>query len=307
MRVAGSAQSDQEGSRFAATFKPVTIVLKSIAPGASHVAKRVHGHGSSQLHLAVRDIVDGAARWRLWAKLGWNDILQRYRRSLLGPLWLTASMAIMVIGLGVVYAQIFKVARDDFMPFLCLGLLVWGFISTTLVEAGGLFTSSESYIKQIRLPYSLYVYRFVWSKIIMFGHNLVIYFGILVYFQIWPGAALLYALPGFFLLILNGALATLYLGMISARFRDIPQIVASAVQIFFFMTPIFWKPELLGRHSVLTAFNPFYHLVEVIRAPLLGQLPSADNYLAVALVTAANALIAATLFIRFRSRISYWV
>ena len=137
----------------------------------------------------MRDIVDGAALWPLWGKLGWNDILQRYRRSLLGPLWLTASMAIMVIALGVVYGKIFKVPLNDFIPFLCLGLLVWGFISTTLMEAGGLFTGSESYIKQIRLPYSVYVYRFIWSKIIIFAHNFVIYFGILLYFWIWPGAA----------------------------------------------------------------------------------------------------------------------
>jgi len=302
------AQTDgREGSRYAAAFSPVTIVLKDIGPNESRMSKRVHGHGSSQVRLAVRDVVDGAALWPLWGRLGWNDILQRYRRSLLGPLWLTASMAIMVIALGVVYGKIFKVPLDDFIPFLCLGLLVWGFISTTLLEAGGLFTGSESYIKQIRLPYSVYVYRFIWSKIIIFAHNFVIYFGILLYFWIWPGAALLYALPGFLLLILNGALTTLYLGMISARFRDIPQIVASVVQIVFFMTPILWKPEVLGKHSVLTAFNPFYHLVEVVRAPLLGQLPSAENYLAVTLVTAANALLAAAFFIRFRSRISYWV
>jgi ABC-type polysaccharide/polyol phosphate export permease len=255
----------------------------------------------------MRDIIDGAALLPLWGKLGWNDIIQRYRRSLLGPLWLTASMAIMVVALGVVYAKIFRIAINDFMPFLCVGLLVWGFISTTLLEAGELFTSSESYIKQIRLPYSIYVYRFIWSKIIIFIHNFVIYFGILLYFRLWPGGVLLYALPGFLLLILNGALATLYLGMISTRFRDIRQIVASAVQIVFFMTPILWKPEQLGRYSVFLALNPFYDLLEIVRAPLLGELPSVENYLAVALVTAANALLAAVFFVRFRSRLSYWV
>src|SRR5580698_6842874 len=123
----------------------------------------IEEQGSGRTRLAFLDVFDGAALWPLWGKLGWNDILQRYRRSLLGPLWLTASMAIMVIALGVVYGKIFKVPLDDFIPFLCLGLLVWGFISTTLMEAGGLFTGSESYIKQIRLPYSVYVYRFIWS------------------------------------------------------------------------------------------------------------------------------------------------
>jgi lipopolysaccharide transport system permease protein len=288
-------------------FKPMTMVLKDFGRNDTQVSKRMHGHGSNQVYLAVRDIVDGAVLSPLWGRLGWNDILQRYRRSFLGPLWLTASMTIMVIALGVVYAKIFKIALDDFIPFLCLGLLIWGFISTTLLEAGELFTGSESYIKQIRLPYSVYVYRFIWSKIIIFAHNFLIYFGILLYFRIWPGAVLLYAIPGFLLVVLNCSLATLYLGIISARFRDVRQIVTSIVQIVFFVTPIFWKPEVLGKHSVLLAFNPFYHLVEVVRAPLLGQLPSAEHYIALALITAANAFLAAALFIRFRSRISYWV
>ena len=157
--------------------------------------------------MAIRDIRDGILLWPLWGRLGWNDILQRYRRSLLGPFWLTASMAIMVVSLGVLYANLFKSEIQDFMPFLCVGLLVWNYISSVIGEAGSLFTGSESYIKQIRLPYSLYVYRFVWSRIIIFAHNFVIYFGILLYFAIWPGAVILLAIPGFILVTLNVALA----------------------------------------------------------------------------------------------------
>lgn len=257
--------------------------------------------------MALQDAVDGLSLWALWGKLGWNDILQRYRRSLLGPLWLTASMAVMVVSLGLVYSKIFKAELRDFMPFLCVGLLVWGYISAILSEAGALFTGAESYIKQIRLPYSVYVLRFMWSKVIVFAHNFVIYFGILIYFQIWPGIAALYAIPGFLLVTVNGALTSMYLGMMSARFRDIPQIVASFIQIVFFITPIMWKPELLGGHENLIKFNPFFHLVEIVRAPLLGQLPSAGNYLAVALITALNAIFAILFFVRFRARISYWV
>lgn len=261
----------------------------------------------NQAQMALQDAVDGLSLWALWGKLGWNDILQRYRRSLLGPLWLTASMAIMVVSLGLVYSKIFKAELRDFMPFLCVGLLVWGYISSILSEAGTLFTGAESYIKQIRLPYSVYVLRFMWSRVIIFAHNFVIYFGILIYFQIWPGSVALYAIPGFLLVTLNGALASMYLGMMSARFRDIPQLIASFIQIAFFVTPIMWKPELLGEHASVVTFNPFFHLIEIARAPLLGQLPSAANYFAAALITFLNAMFAIAFFIRFRARISYWV
>jgi ABC-type polysaccharide/polyol phosphate export permease len=287
----------------------VTVLLKGKLANKVRLQRPnvVRGQGDRQLRLAVADVADGVALWRLWGRLGWNDILQRYRRSLLGPLWLTASMGIMVLALGVVYARILKMALDDFMPFLCVGLLIWSIISSVLTEAGTLFTGAESYIKQIRLPYSVYVCRFMWSKTVIFAHNFVIYIGIVIYFKLQPGGAVLWAMPGFVLILLNGALASLYVGMVSARFRDVPQLIASIVQIIFFMTPIMWKPELLGSKSVLMTFNPFYHLVEIVRAPLLGQVPSAENYIALGLISMANFLLAAVLFVRFRARISYWV
>jgi lipopolysaccharide transport system permease protein len=256
---------------------------------------------------ALSDFSTGLAMWPLWVRLGWNDILQRYRRSMLGPFWLTASMAIMVIALGVLYAELFNTPIHDFLPYLCVGLLVWNLISSFLIEGGILFTGAESYIKQIRLPYSVYVYRSSWAKLVIFGHNFVIYFGVLLYFQIWPGAIALLAIPGLLFVLLNGAAVTLLIGIISARFRDIPQLINSIVQIVFFVTPIMWKPELLRTRSYIAEFNPFYHFVEVVRAPLLGQMPSANTYLAVLLITLINLMVVGAFFARFRSRISYWV
>ena len=216
-------------------------------------------------------------RWRLWVSLGWNDVLQRYRRSSLGPLWLTASTAILVIALGLLYAKLFRAPVSEFMPYLCVGLIFWNYFSSFLLEAGSLFIGSESYIKQIRLPYTVYVYRSTWSKLIILAHNVVIYFGLIAYFQIWPGATALLAIPGILILTLNGALAGMLIGMISARFRDIPQLINSVVQIAFFVTPIMWKPDLLQEHIYLATWNPFHVLLEIVRAPLLGQTPYFDD------------------------------
>lgn len=286
----------------------VTSVSEQILAGAGRSNSVVLGGGQGrQLALAVEDISRGLRLWRLWSKLGWNDILQRYRRSLLGPLWLTMSMAIMVVALGVVYAQIFRVSLQDFMPFLCVGMLVWGLLSSLLSEAGMLFAGSESFIKQVRLPYSTYVFRFVWTRIIIFAHNFVIYFGILAYFRLWPGGVAIYALPAFAVLVLNGVCAVTTLGILSARFRDIPQIVVSLVQILFLVTPIMWKPELLSGRDALMTFNPVFHLIELVRAPLLGEWPKSTSISAVAAITVINMAVAGLLFMRFRSRIAYWV
>lgn len=256
---------------------------------------------------AWADIVAGTVRWRLWGRLGWNDILQRYRRSVLGPFWLTASMAIMVIALGVLYAALFNQPIDAFLPYFCVGILVWTLMASYMTESGALFTGSESYIKQICLPYSVYVYRASWAKLIIFAHNFLIYFGVLLYFRIWPGAVAMLAIPGIIIVVLNGTLASLTIGIVSARFRDIPQLIASIVQILFFITPIFWRPESLRGHTHVVDFNPFFHLLEIVRAPLLGNVPAAANYFAVLLLTFINIAVASVFFARYRARIAYWV
>jgi lipopolysaccharide transport system permease protein len=260
-----------------------------------------------QFNLAIADLA-GAARLRpLWIRLGWNDILHRYRRSTLGPFWSTANMAITVVALGLVYSQIFNMPVGQLMPYVCAGLIVWGFISSILIEAGNLFSGSESYIKQVRLPYLLYVCRFLFSKTIIFAHDLPIYIALILYFKIWPGAVALYAIPGFLLLVINGALVSLSIGMASARFRDIPRIVASLAQIVFLITPIIWTPDSLGPRAYLAYVNPFFHLIEIVRAPLLGLLPSAQTVVVTLAITAINLLATALFFIRYRSRIAYWI
>lgn len=273
-----------------------------------------HAEGAGPTHpkdaswvVARRDIRAGLEMWPLWVRLGWNDILQRYRRSILGPFWLTASMAIMVVSLGLLYAELFNTPIHDFLPFLTVGLLVWNLISSFAIEGGTLFTGAESYIKQIHLPYSVYVYRSAWSKLVIFAHNFVIYFGVVLYYQIWPGATTLLAIPGMVLLLLNGALINLLIGMISARFRDIPQVITSAIQIIFFVTPIFWKPEAIKTRTYIVDFNPFYHLIELVRAPLLGNVPELKSYMAVLLITIFNLAVTGAFFSRFRARIAYWV
>jgi lipopolysaccharide transport system permease protein len=299
------APDEPSKSEVPAMIAPAT--LEKGPGGPSRYERATLGLKGAEFVKALIDLTSGFALWPLWVRLGWNDILQRYRRSLLGPFWLTVSMAIMVVALGVLYAQIFRVPIDDFLPFLCVGLLVWNFLSSFLVEGGALFTGAESYIKQVRLPYSVYVYRSAWSKLVIFAHNCVIYFGVLLYFQRWPGIVVLLSIPGLLLVLVNGALASLCIGMISARFRDVPQLVTSIVQIVFFVTPIMWKPELLQSHRGVVEFNPFFHLIDVVRAPLLGTMPSGHSYLAVLLITLINIAISGALFARFRSRISYWI
>ena len=257
--------------------------------------------------LAIRDIVEGARALRLWRMLGWQDVRQRYRRSKLGPFWLTISMGVLVTALGVLYSALFRIEVADYLPFVAVGFIVWSLVSGLINEGCTAFIDAERIIKQVDMPLSVHAYRVVWRNFIILGHNAAIYVAVAAIFSIWPGWAGLLAIPGLLLLYLNGVWTGLLAGLVCSRFRDVSQIVASVVQVAFFLTPIIWKPELLPDRALVLDLNPFFHLVEIVRAPLLGHSPSLVSWLAVLGITLGGWLAALAMYRRYRWRIAYWV
>jgi len=277
------------------------------AVGDDEAAEALDDAPTSQAMLALLDVTDGARAWHLWGLLGWQDIRQRYRRSKIGPFWLTISMGVMVGAMGMLYAGLFKIDIADYLPFIALGFIVWGLISGLIIDGCAAFIGAEGIIKQVGLPLSVHVYRVVWRNLIVFAHNILIFFVVAVLFSIWPGWAGLLAVPGLALLCLNGVWAGLLLGLVSARFRDVPQIVASVVQVAFFLTPIIWKPSLLSGRTVILDLNPFFHFLELVRAPLLGQVPDLASWLVTLGITVGGWLVTLVMYRRYRQRIAYWV
>ena len=261
----------------------------------------------SQTTLALLDVFEGGRAWYVWGLLGWHDIRQRYRRSKIGPFWLTISMGALVGGLGFLYAGMFGVEVADYLPFVALGFIVWGLIASLINENCNAFIEAETIVKQVHLPLSIHVYRVVWRNLIIFGHNILIFVVVAVIFSIWPGWTGLLAVAGLALLCLNGVWIGLLFGLISARFRDVPLIVASIVQIAFFLTPIIWKPDLLPDRAWFLHFNPFYHFLEVVRAPLLGEIPSLVSWSAVLVITLCGWIATLFMYRRYRRRIAYWL
>ena len=261
----------------------------------------------SQATLAVIDFVRGARSRYLWGLLGWQDIRRHYRRSLLGPFWLTVSMGVLVGALGTLWGPLLKVDVAEYIPFLAAGFVVWTFIQGVATDGCTAFINAESIIKQVGLPLSVHVFRVVWRNLLIFFHNAVIFVVVAAIFSVWPGWTGLLALPGLILLCLNVIWAGLLLGIVSARFRDLPPIVESVVRILFFLTPIMWMPELMPVRAFVLDLNPFYHLVELVRAPLLGQAPGLASWLAVSGFVLGGWLVTFELFRRYRRRIAYWV
>jgi ABC-2 type transport system permease protein len=307
------------------------IACRDIASGAADKLD------SKTFASAFADIKAGFSARELWGHLGWQDIKQRYRRSAIGPFWITISQAVIALGLGLLYSQLFKVPVEVFLPYISTGFILWGFISGCLAEGMETFISNEGLIKQLPAPLSVYMLRTVWRQTLLLAHNLIVYVVILVIFFsalgnpyslrsgtcvdggiCHPGLSwnILLAVPGFLLLALNAGWVTLLLGIISTRFRDVPQVINSLIQLLFFGTPIVWPVDQLlagGQRAGISWIlpivqaNPLYHFMQVVRAPLLGQEFTAGNWIVVGSITIVGWALALVAMRNDRARVSYWV
>ncbi len=261
----------------------------------------------SQWMRALADIASGAGAIHLWGKLGWLDIAQRYRRSAIGPFWLTISMGVMIVSMGALFAGLFKTDIHDYLPFIAISFILWGFIASAVTEGCTAFIAADALIKQSNLPLSLHVFRGVWRNLIILAHNSVIFALLAVYFRMTPSWTWLLAPVGAAFIAVNAVWAGLLLGALSARFRDVPQIAASIMQVFFFLTPIIWQPALVPDRTYILDYNPFYHFLEIVRTPLLGQMPALASWAAVLAMTFSGGAASIAFFALTRRRIAYWV
>lgn len=258
--------------------------------------------------LAASDIRDGLLAWQLWSLLGWQDIRQRYRRSTIGPFWLTITMSINILAISVVWGALFQTETAAFVPYLTTSLILWTLISTVLNEGGMVFIGAAGYIKQIRRPHFTYVMWLLWRNLLVFLHNFVVYPFVVIALGVPIGASLGWLLLGLPLLVVNLAWLALILGLASTRFRDIPAMVQSALTILFFVTPIFWKADQLPpERAYIAAINPITHLIDVVRDPLLGHPPNSVSLLATGLLALVGWTVTFAIFSRFRARVSYWL
>ena len=234
---------------------------------------------------------------------------RRYRRTVIGPLWGTVSLALTVTALGAIGVGLWNQKAITYIPFLAAGLIVWILIQNIVNESCGLFISSQTLFRQMRLDYSILAYALVWRNLIAFLHNLVVYLLLAAIFVPqtfgWP---LLLVLPGLVLLGINAVWISLFLGMACLRFRDLQQLVANVVQLAIFVTPIFWPPDVLktSQRVVFVTLNPLFHMIEVVRVPLMNRVPSRESYLAVLVISGVGWAMTYLLFRRFRKRIAYW-
>lgn len=263
---------------------------------------------ASQWALLQRDLLGSVRLWRLWTHLGWGDILKQYRRSFLGPIWITLNSAIFIVVFSLIGAQLFNLPLDTYLSYFCLGHVFFTFFSTTINEGCQTYIASEAFLKQTPYPKMTFVFRVVWRNLLLLAHNAPIVLGVLWWSGLLSQVQLGWWVLGLLLTVGSATLAVALLGAVAARFRDIPMIVTSVMQISFFVTPVMWQAQqLTERAQLVVHWNPLAAFLELLRAPLLGQAPSTEAWAMACAVLALLLVLYLAVYVRIRRRIVYWL
>jgi ABC-type polysaccharide/polyol phosphate export permease len=258
---------------------------------------------------AADDLLRGFSRRELWGRLGWLDVKRRYRRTTIGPFWTSITLLVYVLTVGTVGAALWRQDIYEYVPFLVSGMIAWMFVSSIIMESCSLLISSQPLFRNIRFDYSMLAYALVWRNFIVLLHNFVVYFLVVLALKpsLFTFTAFL-ALPGLGLVLINGVWVSLLLGMICLRFRDVPPLVSSILQIAMLVTPLFWPADTLTglKRFAFVDLNPLYHVLDVVRGPLMGRVPDPISYGVMIVMTIGGWWLTYAIFKRFRRRIAYW-
>lgn len=253
------------------------------------------------------DITATVVGWRAWLVLSFMDIKHKYRRSVLGPLWITISMGVLILGVGLLYSQLFRMDIRVYLPYIALGDIVWIYIATIVQEGCTTFTASENLIRSMRLPVMMHVMRLVSRTFMVFLHGAIAYVPFAIYLKITPEPVWLLAIPGILAILVMSIPVIAIFGLLAARFRDLQPAIANFMQLGFFMTPILWKADMLGESHWVADINPLYHFIQVVRGPLMGEVPGRLTYMMVGASIVIAYAVALPVLARNRHKISFWV
>jgi len=246
--------------------------------------------------------------WQMWFLLGSQDIKLRYRRSTIGPFWLTISTAVTIYSMGFLYSYLFRTDIHTYFPYLASGIISWTFIASLLQESSSELVESVIYIKNQSCYMSIFIMRLILRNCIVFLHNFIVLIPIVLYFNVEINSNSLLIIPGLFILCLNAFTWGGIIAILGTRYRDFQQIVKSLIQVIFFVTPVMWLPALLPeKYHYIIDFNPFAQYLALIRNPMLGQSIGLNTIVFVGALSLLGLGLFALCMNKYKHRIVFWL
>ncbi|QTO55348.1 ABC transporter permease [Duffyella gerundensis] len=236
-----------------------------------------------------------------------SDTQARYKRSILGPFWLTLGTLIGVLGLGIVWSQILNIKSEDFIPNLTIGLVCWQLISNCIAESPSVFMRYASIIKNSPQPFSFYPALLVSRHIINFAHNFLVIIIVMIYYSIEVNVNTILVIPALLIVFINLFFISIILGFVGARYRDLEPTITAFLPLLFFITPILYKPTQIKVASWVIDYNPFAYYVTIVRDLLLGKIPEDNFILGFGVVTVITMTLGFILLNYKRKNITFWL
>lgn len=265
------------------------------------------GHSEARESFVMSDLSEALRRWPLWTALAWEDIRQRYRRTVFGALWAAIAFALFCGVKIAVFGASSGAEQGFFAAYVILGFWVWQLISAVVTDGCSTFINVQSWIKGARLPLSLFVLQSITRLAILSGFSLLAAIPLLLFVGQPVGPVAFASLPALLAYVLAAIPVQLLLGTLCSLFRDLQQIMSTVMRVLFFATPIIWLPGRVGRIGEFAKYNPFTHYIEIFRSPIAyGQIPW-TSWAVVCVLTAAVWMVAILVFHRYGRRIAYWV
>ena len=230
------------------------------------------------LRNAFVDVSQAFDKRSVWLALGWNDVKNRYNRSKFGPFWASLSILIFVSVLGPVYAKLMGVELREYILHLILGFAIWSYASAIMMESGREFINSASYLVSFQLTYFTLLLRVVWRNLVVFGFQMLVFFIFVIIMQTSVGITWFIIPVALLVITLNALWMGLLMSVLGTRFRDLSELMNNILRLVFFITPIIWMPSLNADLTLVADLNPFFHLIEIFREPLLSGVINSRSW-----------------------------
>ena len=265
----------------------------------------------SPLRSAVSDILADfriAARQRaFWTYQAYQKVRLQYARSLIGPLWLTATMALQLVALTYLFSGLFGADMSVIAPWVTVGVIAWTFFSSSLNESSSILLVNKPYIMESETSITGFVIGVLMKNLIVAAHHLVLLVILIVWFRLWPNAEWLWLLASLPVYVITTASLALILAILTPRFRDLGPLTENVLMVGFFLTPVLWRPQSLVRNEFIATFNPLTHLLAIVRQPLLGHAPQTLSWVIALWACGLSLLTALLLLATLRRRIAFWI
>jgi ABC-type polysaccharide/polyol phosphate export permease len=236
-----------------------------------------------------------------------QQLILRYRRTVLGFLWTLINPLLMMSVTAIVFSKLFNYELKTYAVFLFAGMIPWNFFSSSVIQCSSSFISNEGLIKKIYLPKTLFPLSVATGVLIDSALSFFALFVIIVAIGGNLSWSLLFIPCAFLLMYFFTLGVALIFSIATVFFRDLQYIITVAMQALFFLTPVMYKKELLeGKVGWLVGINPLVPFIELFRVPLnSATLPSSSIIVSAVSFAALSMTVGLTVFIKYHKKIVF--